>query len=176
MLFILAFTNVPCVDSINSECGSSFLDPYDEDRFFLEAEAGEQIQLTYEASLYPVECALYILQSYDWSVNPSLIDLNILTRTYHRIGISDKIGFTATESPGFLLVVLNTANFSQSFDYEWVRTVQSQEMIALTTTTILLIWVLICGFCLLLFRRRHRQLIRIKHAHPDPSLDTIEHV
>jgi len=174
MLFIITFSNIPVAFSTSVHSGSSTLGPYDEARFYLEAEAGEQVQLTYDVNLYPVECALYVLHNYDAGVSPSLIDLNLLSRIYHHTGMSDETEFTPTESSFFLLVALNTVNVTQFFEYEWARTAPDEDLIFIaSTSTILLIWTLVFGFCLLLLRKRHRQLIRNEHAQTDLSLNVI---
>jgi hypothetical protein len=165
ILFILISSNIPIACSPKSSSGSSSLEPYDEDRFYLEAEAGEQVQLTYDVSLYPVECAMYVLQEYDEYVSPYLLDVSSLSRIYLHTGTSGQVRVTVAEESGFLLVVLNMANVTQLFEYEWVRTVPGEElMILATTSTIILVWVFVCGFCLLLARRRHRQLIEIRKS------------
>jgi len=171
IVFVLTFTNIPAACSTTDPSHVSTLEPYDEDRFYLDAEAGEQVQLSYDASLYPVECAMYMLQDFDWSVSPTLLDLNSLSRIYLHTGISGQIGISVTEGSGFLLVVLNTANVTQFFEYEWVRTVPGKELVVYATTSaIFLIWVLVCGFCLSLFRIRHRQLTRIEKSQEEMKL------
>jgi hypothetical protein len=96
----------------------------------LEADVGQQVTFTYEASLYPVECALYVLQDDDKSIEVYSIGLDSLTCTYDHVGISGQITFPA-EASGFLLSVLNTANITQQFDYEWVCTNPGAETLGL---------------------------------------------
>jgi hypothetical protein len=127
----------------------------------LDADAGEQVQLTFEASFYPVECALYILRDYDGSIDLLQIGLDSLSRTYHHIRISGHFEFNAHETSGFLLMAVNTANVSQQFEYERVCTIPGEEIlipgiIVMATITP----VLILGVCILLLRRRHTQLVQ----------------
>jgi hypothetical protein len=161
IVLIIIHAGIPLTSCKSISGGMSPLGLYGEERVYLDANAGEQVQLTYEASLYPIECALYVLQNYDWSIDLSLIDLASLARTYNHIGISGHLEFTASETSGFLLMALNTANVTQQFEYEWVCTVPGEELqvsgiIVMASVTP----VLVCGICLLLLRRRHRQLLQ----------------
>jgi hypothetical protein len=131
MLIVLVSSNIELVCSAYSHRGSSTLESYDENRFYLETEVGQQVTFTYEASLYPVECALYVLQDDDQSIDVHSFDLDSLACTYNHVGISGQITFTAAETSGFLLSVLNTVNATQQFDYEWVCTNSGAETLGL---------------------------------------------
>jgi hypothetical protein len=131
MLIVLVSSNIELVCSAYSYKDSSILEPYDENRFYLEAEVGQEVTFTYEASLDPVECALYVLQDDDQNIDVYSIDLDSLTCTYNHVGISGQVTFTAAETSGFLLSVLNTVNATQQFDYEWVCTNPGAETLGL---------------------------------------------
>lgn len=172
VMLILISPNLELVDSIIHHGGSSTLGPYDEDRFYLTAVTGELVQLAYKSSMYPVECVLYALQEINRNVSPYTIYVDFLPHIYDYTGMSARIEFIADEFSDFLLTVQNTVNISQQFEYEWISKIPGYEIqLPVILVAIPLLYVLVFGMCLILARKRHRQLIQRTSVEPENNPD-----
>lgn len=172
VMLILINPSLEVVDSIQRHVGSDSLGPGHESRFYLHAVTGELVQLSYETSLYPVECVLYGLQEFNRSMSVYDVRVEVFPRIYSHIGMGDRIELMATEYSDYILTVLNTANITQQFEYEWISKIPGYEtQLPVILVTMPLIYVFVFGICLLFLRKRHRQLVQRTSVGPENSPD-----
>ncbi len=162
IMFIIFLYILSCISHVSSYGGSiggSTLEPFDEDRYYLHGNIGDHASLSFNASLSPVTCVLYLLEDAEQSDNIYSLDLNSLSHIYNRTALEDESKFTVNHEWGFLLVVWNPINITQQFSYEWFLVNAEEEMQQLLAQyTLPLIPILVCVIGLFLFRQRHRQL------------------
>jgi hypothetical protein len=142
------------------------MSPGEVSRHTISADEGDQVTLTYEADFRPIEFALIELDGLDRDDFPVDTDLDSIQCLYHRIAIHDVIYFNVYEDDSeFLLFARNIANVTQVYQYEWVSINPEEEMaVAILMVTAPIFIIVVCGFLVMICRKRHEQLLR-----SDPS-------
>ena len=160
LIFICIMSSIPSISSYERYLGGSTLEPFDEDRYGLPADAGDYARLFFNASQSPVECALYILENNEQLGLVDFLDLTSLLQIYSRTAVEDEFELTVSHEWGFVLVVWNLANITQRFDYDWYLvganedTWQSTLIYSLPAIPIVAVAV-----SLVVLRWRHRKLV-----------------
>ena len=142
------------------------MSPGEVSRITISANAGDQVTLTYEADFRPIEFALIELDGLDRDNFPVDTDLNSIQCLYHQIALYDVIYFNVYEDDSeFLLFARNIANVTQMWRYEWESVNPEKEMAtAILMVTAPIFVIVVCGFLVVICRKRHEQLLR-----SDPS-------
>ncbi|MFX1261405.1 MAG: hypothetical protein ACFFAZ_04910 [Promethearchaeota archaeon] len=168
LLVVLLSLPTP-VDSTRIKSGYQTMSPGQVSRITIGANAGDQVTLTYEVSLRPIEFALIELHGLDRDDFPVDTNLNSVHCLYHKTAVYDVISFDVYEDDSdFLLFARNIANVTQEYEYEWVSINPEEEAAAAALVVIgPSVLIAICGFFVLVCRKWHQQLLR-----NDPSRDS----
>jgi hypothetical protein len=161
-LFVVLLSLPTPVASKRGKSGYETMSPGGVSRRTINAYAGDQVTLTYEASLRPIEFALIELHGLDRDDFPVDTDLNSVHCLYHKTAVYDVISFNVYEDDSeFLLFARNVANVTQEYEYEWVSiNPEAEAAVAALMVIGPGVPIAICGFFVLVCRKWHEQLLR----------------